>query len=217
MQKILIAAAAMLTATSVQAADSVTYNSAPADGWYFGHGNDYSPANTAVLTTDGGNQLYLRLHETFQTASASDSSGVYSFGLGKTISVDWGIDANSGGFGSDNIRQSYLTFINVATNESTTIDVLTFATDNEFQNGSAQNSARLDWFGSVFGYDKNAAGLYRIDLDVAGLDGDEARELTVFAKLSAAAVPEPATWAMMLFGFGAVGLGMRRRTKVSFA
>jgi hypothetical protein len=26
-----------------------------------------------------------------------------------------------------------------------------------------------------------------------------------------AAVPEPATWAMMLFGFGAVGFGMRRR------
>ena len=27
----------------------------------------------------------------------------------------------------------------------------------------------------------------------------------------AQAVPEPATWAMMLFGFGAVGFGMRRR------
>jgi choice-of-anchor C domain-containing protein len=27
----------------------------------------------------------------------------------------------------------------------------------------------------------------------------------------AAAVPEPATWAMMLLGFGAIGLGMRRR------
>ena len=29
----------------------------------------------------------------------------------------------------------------------------------------------------------------------------------------AAAVPEPATWAMMLIGFGAVGFGMRRRTR----
>lgn len=36
----------------------------------------------------------------------------------------------------------------------------------------------------------------------------------------AAAAPEPATWAMMIFGFGAVGAAMRRRkvtTKVSFA
>lgn len=31
--------------------------------------------------------------------------------------------------------------------------------------------------------------------------------------LSATAVPEPATWAMMLVGFGAVGFGMRRRRK----
>ena len=29
----------------------------------------------------------------------------------------------------------------------------------------------------------------------------------------AAAVPEPATWAMMLFGFGAVGFAMRRRRR----
>ena len=29
----------------------------------------------------------------------------------------------------------------------------------------------------------------------------------------AAAVPEPATWAMMLIGFGAAGFGMRRRTR----
>lgn len=29
--------------------------------------------------------------------------------------------------------------------------------------------------------------------------------------IAGSAVPEPATWAMMLFGFGAVGFGMRRR------
>ena len=31
---------------------------------------------------------------------------------------------------------------------------------------------------------------------------------------NAAAVPEPATWAMMLLGFGAVGFSMRRRNQV---
>jgi len=29
--------------------------------------------------------------------------------------------------------------------------------------------------------------------------------------ISVAAVPEPATWAMMLLGFGAIGFTMRRR------
>jgi hypothetical protein len=35
--------------------------------------------------------------------------------------------------------------------------------------------------------------------------------------VSVAAVPEPATWAMMLFGFGAVGYSMRRRSNLSYA
>lgn len=34
---------------------------------------------------------------------------------------------------------------------------------------------------------------------------------------TAAAVPEPATWAMMLFGFGAVGFAMRRRRQPTLA
>jgi len=32
-----------------------------------------------------------------------------------------------------------------------------------------------------------------------------------------AAVPEPATWAMMLFGFGAIGAAMRRTRKPAMA
>lgn len=36
---------------------------------------------------------------------------------------------------------------------------------------------------------------------------------TITAPL-AAAVPEPATWAMMLLGFGAIGVGMRRRARL---
>ena len=31
------------------------------------------------------------------------------------------------------------------------------------------------------------------------------------------AVPEPGTWAMMLLGFGAIGVSMRRRKRVTIA
>ncbi len=48
------------------------------------------------------------------------------------------------------------------------------------------------------------------------IDGFKFKNLIV----SSSAVPEPATWAMMILGFGMVGSGMRRRnmkTNVSFA
>jgi hypothetical protein len=35
--------------------------------------------------------------------------------------------------------------------------------------------------------------------------------------VSATAAPEPATWGMMILGFGMVGLGLRRRTRATFA
>ena len=51
------------------------------------------------------------------------------------------------------------------------------------------------------------AGTYSLWL----YDGDEAATYRFTAV--AAAVPEPATWAMMMTGFGAIGLGLRRRSK----
>lgn len=49
--------------------------------------------------------------------------------------------------------------------------------------------------------------------------GKGAQDLLYWTKVPPPAVPEPATWAMMLIGFGAIGHAMRsrRRTKVSFA
>ena len=41
----------------------------------------------------------------------------------------------------------------------------------------------------------------------------DVRQIRLDETTSVAAVPEPATWAMMLFGFGAIGVSMRRRRK----
>ncbi|NTZ41676.1 PEP-CTERM sorting domain-containing protein, partial [Altererythrobacter sp. SALINAS58] len=40
---------------------------------------------------------------------------------------------------------------------------------------------------------------------------DSFSHITFFNTGSTPAVPEPTTWAMMLFGFGAIGFAMRRR------
>jgi hypothetical protein len=55
---------------------------------------------------------------------------------------------------------------------------------------------------------------------VSFLNGATVSDVSQVRVTTAAAVPEPATWALMLFGFGAVGVSLRsrnRKTKPSFA
>jgi hypothetical protein len=63
----------------------------------------------------------------------------------------------------------------------------------------------------------NGSTLYRVDLNSGALStvGNTDRALFGIA-ISTAAVPEPATWAMMMLGFGAVGYAMRRRPATRF-
>jgi len=189
------------------------YNSDPTAGWFFGHGNDYTPANTAVLT-DGGDQIFLRMHHTFDPAPASVGN-VYSFALGTDpVSFDWGITSDGG---YDGVSAS-VTLTNIGTGATFNYDLFFPGNDNEWQGGSVENSNRLGWL--PIGFDAGVDDTYRVDLNVSGLGGDP-QSLTVFAKLgdgAAGAVPEPASWAMMLGGFGLVGGAMRRRkAKISFA
>ena len=216
------ALAAVFGATAAQAADTLTYNSDPTAPWHFGDGNDYVPTNSAVLTTDAGNQLSLRFHETYHTAPTSSATGVYSFPLGSftqdagdplgqpgQLSFDWGIGASD--FGG---ITALLTLTNLGTGASWNYDPFFIGNDNEVANGSVQNSFRLNW--APIGFDPNADGLYRVNLDVFGLAGGD-KSLFVDAQLGegVAAVPEPTTWAMMLLGMGLVGAAMRRKAKTT--
>lgn len=201
-----LAAAAACVATASEAT-TTAYNSTPSDGWFYGSGNDYTPANTAVLTTDAGDQLYLRMHKTFEVAPAS-TGDLYSFTLGTDpMSFDWGIDNNSG-----SAITALLTITNLAAGASTSYDPFFLGNDNSTGNGSAQNSFRLNWAG--IGFDPNVNNTYRVQLDVNGLAGGP-QSFSVDAQLGAGAVPEPATWAMMISGFGLVGGAMRYRQRAT--
>jgi hypothetical protein len=60
----------------------------------------------------------------------------------------------------------------------------------------------------------NDAGGYRIG-DITGLNSSTAYEKLIFVADATPAVPEPATWAMMMLGFGAMGGILRRRSAVT--
>ena len=208
MRKIIFLAALAAGSIATPALAQVVYNSAPVDGFNYGTGNNYTPANAAVLTTPAGpyntaEELALRFHQTGYVAPASDSNGVYSFALGTSpISFDWSVDGSQ--------YNAQITLTNILTGATVSYnpfiagnDNYTSATDTDL----AQNSERLNFsFLSALGFDPNVNDTYSATLTSGG------RSLTAYAQIGSGAppVPEPATWAMMLIGFGAIGFAMRK-------
>jgi hypothetical protein len=74
----------------------------------------------------------------------------------------------------------------------------------------------LSFFGADIGSDGTVGpnNNYSFGLSIGGVDPAGSGSLTV-ATAASGAVPEPASWALMLVGFGAVGTAMRRKRTVA--
>jgi len=220
----MMAAAAIAALAPAAAMAQTAYNSAPAAGWQYGTGNNYDPANSAVLSTAGGDQLFLRWHVTYDQAAASSNTGLYQFtsdqfdlANNKSLSFDWGFDSR----GTGSYGGAALPVDDLGAHSSysyNAFDPLNFGSnlfnDNYSSNGVVENSARLN-FPFVMGgnFDPNANDTYRVTLTVTGLSGGT-QSFSTLAQVGSGvgAVPEPASWALMVGGFGLVGGAMRRRT-----
>lgn len=205
----LVGAVALTAAATAQA--QVVYDATPTVGFTYGVGNDYTPANAVVLTS-GENELALRAHVPFLGASSTGGTGIYNFALGSDVSFDYSI------FGS--LVGANILLTNLLTSDTAFFDPV--ALGGVQTNGALQNSQRLS-FGFLNGtgpftgccgdlnFDSSINNTYRIDLTSGG------QTISAFAQIgtgAVAAVPEPATWAMMLIGFGAMGVAMRRRRRI---
>jgi hypothetical protein len=205
-------AAAVAISSPAFAADTITYNSNPSVAFNYGSGNDYIPANSAVLTTPTS-QLAGRAHIYQQAASPSDANGIYSFALGSNVSIDYSFV---------NMQTGMVQLINLLTGQTASFNV-PFVGD--LNNSLFQDSQRLNFgflngstpanealFGNL-GFNANVDDTYQVNL--VGTNANGTHTLTYFVKLGAGggSVPEPATWAMMLLGFGGIGASMRRQRR----
>ena len=83
--------------------------------------------------------------------------------------------------------------------------------------GSFTGTPARTWFNFNTTYVATLTGATNLTFQFRGL-GVTAADFAVDRVYALAAVPEPATWGMMIIGFGAIGAAMRRRrTSIRFA
>jgi hypothetical protein len=91
-------------------------------------------------------------------------------------------------------------------------DLAIFDTNGQIYSNSFQIDPANGLGLSFFGFESSAANIVKITIDgTAGSDIDFAIDNFTFKSSGAGPIPEPSSWAMLLTGFGALGIALRRR------
>lgn len=178
----------------------------------FGSLSAASAANAAVTIniTQSGNDVTLSASGTFDRALSSEIRGAdnfrqsinsgYSFlGLGTQQSVDVFGFSGPGAFGSEESFTDVTSSSGTAIGFNTTGPVF-FISRNYVSNTAISSSALFS--GKTLASLGLSAGTYDY---TSGQN-----KISLVIGQTVAAVPEPATWAMMILGFGVVGAALRR-------
>jgi uncharacterized membrane protein len=156
----------------------------------------------------------------YQGAVPTPVGNVYNIALGNVASWDWSFNPSIIAPVSLAGIQSLMTITNVATGGSFSFNPFLVPDNatNVLAPGGFQNSWRMS-FGFLngvggIGYNPNVDSTYRVDWTASGnAFGSMTNSIVINQGAGAlAAVPEPATWMMLIFGFGLTGYAMRGRS-----
>ena len=177
------------------------------------------PSYTSTIVYPGGDGV-LRAGSGWE--GGATPSNVLSL-VSSTLAPE-GQQWNNGSFWWDQTQTVSPYYVTLYLNQSFTFDRLVLQGDNndgylvEYWNGSGWQSAfsadAVDGWGLTT-RDSGTLGNFTTDrFRLSAFGGDQYYAISGFQAFSAG-VPEPATWALMILGFGAIGGAMRRRAKTA--
>ena len=203
---IVAAAAAISLAASGSASAGVLFQSIP----------DLTAAEQAGWCSGCANQDLIRVYDVFTLASAATLGSISfdvatDFGPGPSQPINLTISADVGGVPGGTYLDETLTGTFVNTPNDTSI--VTFAGSGT---ALAAGSYFISFFADNLGVPGYAGGSGKLITRIDGFSVAQ-HDSAGFVINSAGGVPEPSAWAMMLVGFGGLGIAMRSRRKLAAA
>ena len=215
-------AAGLMAAVVASPASATQYdaNIATPPGVYFGAGNNNGHFTIETFGTDG--ELALRGHQRYQDTT-TPTGNTYTVALGQQASFDFSFNPFTTSI--DGLA-GLLTITNLRTGGTASYDPFNVLFGNDHPvvgSPAAQNSEYLGFGflnGSVLGninYNANIDTTYRVAFTVSGTNFATVTD-SINIQQGAGGVPEPATWGLMIMGFGGIGALLRRsRRAAAFA
>jgi len=214
-------AVAFMAVAPAQAAEQFNQDLAT-PGVYFGSGNGTSPQEFTTNTADGV-EIGLRSKISGSQAGQIVPTGdTYFVPLGNFFNFDYSFNPSVGGSEVSLAGLSALiTVVDVVNGHIASFNPAAISDnalgDTHGAPGGYQNSEKISFGFLDPTYNKNLDDTFHLTYTVSGLASGPLTVTNTVVLGAGAAVPEPASWALMILGFGGAGAALRRSRRVSAA